>query len=104
MIEYLCGVDWSQSFNGLDLDNHASIDEEVQPTSALHADALEHHWHGDFLLHVKAALSQFVRQALLVHAFPQARTETTMHLNRGPDDCRGNWIPLNVHHRRSPCN
>lgn len=72
--------------HSLDLDQHAVIDKHVNPVSVVESNAVIDDWEGHLNGNGAATLSKLVRQASLVSALQQSRSQGDVNLQSRVND------------------
>ena len=70
-----------QLADGLHLDNHCPIDEQVDPVSEIDTDPIIKHRERKLILHEMPPLSKLMNEASFVDTFEQAWPECRVHLH-----------------------
>src|SRR5260221_6080568 len=90
----LCLMDWHNSLNCFQLQNHFLPHNQVDPITAVELEALVRNWKVDLTLEGQPAQMQFVAEALLISGLQQPRTEMPMHFNGCSNDRTGSRVSL----------
>jgi hypothetical protein len=101
--DHLRRVNWSKTFDGLDLDNDAILDEKIQLIAALNPYRSVHQGHGHLSRECDPALKQLVFETCLVRRLEQAWAKHAMYFDCGTDyglgDLRSGGISIERHAR-----
>lgn len=77
-------MDREQRFDGLDLQNDAVFDEEIDSITAVEEDVLfVPKGNGDFTLDDDFSMPEFPAETFLISRFEESRSQLSMHLDRG---------------------
>ena len=87
--QQLSKVDRKNNFDGLELDHHLVVDQEVDPKATIELKFLVQQGYLNLSFDIKPTIGQLVLQALLVDAFKQAGSQGVVNLKRGIDDNAG---------------
>ncbi|HEX6315006.1 MAG TPA: hypothetical protein VFZ73_09110 [Gemmatimonadaceae bacterium] len=74
----LCMMDRQHLPYGLQLNDNAVFNEQVEPKGCLESDTFECHGHWDFGLHIEALPNEHVVKANAISTFEEARSEERM--------------------------
>ena len=81
-----------QLLHGLDLDDHAFLDDEIETIGFPNDEVLVADGDRQLSTDVKAALHELPGQTLFVSRLEQSRPEVPVDLDRGADDRRGERV------------
>src|SRR5258706_6197840 len=87
-------MDWHNSLNCFQLQNHFLPHNQVDPITAVELEALVRNWKGDLTLEGQPPHMQFVAEALLISGLQQPRTEMPLNFNGCSHDLTGSRVSL----------
>jgi len=89
--QHLSGMDGEQLGNGLQLHDHPTLDQEIQPVVSVETKAIVLDRHLQFALEGESTQSQFVGKACLVRALEKPGAEVAMNLDASRQDLIGEF-------------
>ena len=87
-------MEWNESFHGLDLNDKALLDKDVNSEPGIKFDVLVLYRYRNLPLKLQSAFRQFVAQANLVRALEQPRSKSLMNVEGSIDDSSSERIKL----------
>ncbi len=82
-------VQWQGAFDGLELEDHLAVHDDVGSVAAIDEDIVIKRWERYSALECDARFIELVSKALFIDRFKQAGTETAVHAHRQSDDSVG---------------
>ncbi len=79
-------MDRQQALDGLELDEHAILDDDIESVATVDEDPLVRDRERSLAIEQKPPQLKLAAQARLVRRFEQARTEIPVHLDERTDD------------------
>src|SRR5215469_3875574 len=83
--EKLTAMYWQNGFNSLQFDGHQVLDDKIYAITLINDHLFISNWDNHLLSNVQREFAQFVREAGLVRALQQPRTDHRMDLYGGAD-------------------
>ncbi len=81
-----------QLLDGLDLNDHLLLDQQIEPRSFLEADSIELEWDSLLPFHVEPAPFQLYHKELLVGRLQQTRPDVAVDVHSRIQDLTGDLI------------
>ena len=87
-------MNWKELLDRFQFDDHAILDDNIEPVSTIQAQALVSHGQINLPRKRQSADVQFMAEALLVRRLQKTRPEFSVHINGGTNDCLSEFLLL----------